>query len=205
MGITKIMAEHEMVILELLGLNYGGLRWCEFGNQGMYTKEVAKKVYENRGVEHTSMDLNGRNGSLIIDLGKPAPLNLVNYFDVVTNYGTIEHVNNQYEAFKNAHDLCKVGGIMIHGFPLVGNWMKHSRYLYSEKFAQELGKTCGYSVVDYTIFDKGYYLRPRNLLCITYLKKRDDEFIARERFTQIEGLIDSGDLTKTGNYVTKER
>lgn len=53
---------------------------------------------------------------------KPVPFIFINQFDVITNYGTIEHINDQYHAFKNVHDMCKSGGIMIHNFPPQGHW-----------------------------------------------------------------------------------
>ena len=205
MGITKPVEEYEKHVLNSLGWKYRGLKWCEFGNQGSYRNKIAKKIYEERGVLHTSMDLNGRDGALPIDLGQPVPSIYVNQFDVVTNYGTIEHINNQFETFKNVHDMCKEGGIMIHVFPLLGNWLKHCRYHYSEKFVTKLASVCDYCVIKHTILDELDYQMRKNMIAITYIKKKNSRFVTREEFSRIEGIVDSGDCRKTRNYTTKGR
>jgi len=50
-------------------------------------------------------------------------------FDLVTNNGTGEHVFNQYAVFKNAHDITKLGGFMIHVLPFY-RWVDHGFYNY---------------------------------------------------------------------------
>lgn len=147
MGIVRKSAEYEKLVLKRCGLKYAGLRWCELGDQVMlYRKnKPAKKRYEKLGVEHVSLDLNGRHGALPVDLCKP--VTGLGVFDVVTNYGTAEHVDNQYEVFKNIHNLCKVGGIIIHFMPAVGYWEGHSRYHYSLDFAANLAVQCQYRVI----------------------------------------------------------
>ena len=142
MALTKINSEYEKNVLKHLGWKYQGLKWCEFGNQRSFLGKSGKELLEDRGVEHTSMDLNGLDGALRIDLGKPVPADFLNRYNVITNYGTIEHINNQYDAFKNAHDMCRAGGIMIHSFPLVGNWPKHCRYYYDLEFVHKLAVAC---------------------------------------------------------------
>ncbi|MBC7332798.1 MAG: hypothetical protein H5T91_10320 [Synergistetes bacterium] len=99
MGISKSIWEYERSVLDLLGLEYEGLKWCELGNQRTDEGKVAKNIYLSRGVQHISIDINGRDGALPIDLDKPVPFIFLNQFDVITNYGTIEHVNNQYSVF----------------------------------------------------------------------------------------------------------
>lgn len=200
MGITRQVEEYEKSVLNFLGWKYKGLQWCEFGNQGNYKKMAAKKAYESYGVQHTSMDLNGRDGALPIDLGQPVAHYFVNQFDVVTNYGTIEHVNNQFQAFKNMHDMCKRGGAMIHTFPLVKNWPGHCRYYYSENFVEELANVCNYRIVKHIILSLKIN---KKLLIITYIKENGGRFVAEEEFEQIGGVEDTGNLSHTGDYTTK--
>lgn len=45
MGISKTIWEYEKGILDLLGLKYEGLKWCELGNQRTDEGKVAKKTY----------------------------------------------------------------------------------------------------------------------------------------------------------------
>ena len=52
------------------------------------------------------------------------------YFDVVTNCGTTEHVDNQnghnnYIAWKNLHDLLRVDGLHFSSLPAIGYWPDH--------------------------------------------------------------------------------
>jgi len=203
-GIEKSIVEYEKLVLYSLGLEYKGLKWCELGNQINYKNEVAKKVYQSLGVEHTSIDINGKNGALPINLDKPVPTALLDRFDVITNYGTIEHVNNQYQVFKNVHDMCKKGGIMIHVFPLKGHWPRHCRYYYSEVFVKGLANASNYRIINYTILDKDDYKTPNNLIAVTYIKKENNKFISKEEFDQIGGILDTGGLEFTGNYANED-
>jgi hypothetical protein len=42
---------------------------------------------------------------------EPTPQKFVGDFDLVVNFGTTEHLLNQYNAFKVIHDATKVGGV----------------------------------------------------------------------------------------------
>jgi len=197
MGILRIIKDYEESQLKLRGVKYEGLDWCELGNQD-FDGQPAKDIYESEGVSHTSIDLNGLDGALSLDLSQP--IDLKKKFDVITNYGTTEHCCDQYECFKNIHIFCKKGGIMIHGVPLVGNWRKHGRYYYSEKFFRELASACKYEVQDFQVLNKDYYQKPRNLVLVVFVKRQANSFISKEKFQSIQGLFDSGDISKTQNY-----
>jgi len=199
-GIEKSIVEYEKQVLYSLGLEYKGLKWCELGNQINYKNEIAKKVYLSLGVEHTSIDLNGKDGALPIDLDKPVPADLLDQFDVITNYGTIEHVNNQYQVFKNVHDVCKKNGLVIHVFPLKGHWPGHCRYYYSDLFINRLAGIANYKVVNYTILNKDVFRTPKNMIAVTYVKKENNRFIPEEEFEKIDGILDTGGLEFTGDY-----
>ena len=204
MGMTKPIEEYEKDTLSSLGLKYKGLKWCELGNQRTDEKKVAKEIYLSLGVEHISIDLNGEDGAIPIDLDKPVPVIFLNQFNVITNYGTIEHINNQFQVFKNVHDMCKQEGIMIHVLSPTGNWPGHCRYYYSEKFVRELARDCGYKIFNYKILDKSVHKSPNNVIVMTYIKKENNEFITKNEFEQIEGITDSGDLAHTGNYTNRK-
>jgi len=203
MGRGKIIEEYEKQSLNSLGLKYRDLKWCELGNQITNERKVAKNIYLSLGVEHISIDLNGDNGALPIDLGQLIPFIFLNQFDVITNYGTIEHVNNQFQVFKNVHDMLKHKGVIIHILPLIGNWPKHSRYYYSEKFVRDLANACSYQIINYKILDTSIYMKPKNLIAVTYIKENNNRFISKVKFDQIEGVQDTRDSTRTGNYTKK--
>jgi hypothetical protein len=61
------------------------------------------------------------------------PESLCGTFDVVANYGTSEHVANQYNLFKVAHDALKVGGVMHNFLPFFGG-INHGLFNYHPKF-----------------------------------------------------------------------
>jgi len=196
MPINHTILRYEGNIFKKLGINYSGLTWCELGNQ-RYEKAPAKKAYEKSNVKHTSIDINGLDGAIPLDLDKPVPSSLENKFDIVTNYGTTEHVNNQYSVFKNIHVMCKVGGLMIHGVPAINNWPDHCRYYYSELLFRTLAVLCNYVVIDLTLLSGGKYKPPYNLImCV--LKKADNHPFT---FTTT-GMLDSGCLT---HVITDEK
>jgi len=82
--VVRQLDEYEQNILSYFGLSYDGLIWCELGNQQHHNGGVAKDVYVKLGVDHTSIDINGKDGALQIDLDFPVTDELLNRFDVVT-------------------------------------------------------------------------------------------------------------------------
>jgi hypothetical protein len=67
------------------------------------------------------------------------------YFDCVFNFGTTEHVFNQYNAFKVIHDLTRVDGHMFHQVPTTG-YINHGYWVYSPRVFLELAKANDYEV-----------------------------------------------------------
>lgn len=207
MGITRTCREFERATLDLVQMDYKNLRICELGNQFMEELESpegrgpAKPIYSSWGVQHTSIDLNGLNGALVLDLDRPVPPNMVNRFDLVTNYGTVEHVNNQFQAFKNVHDMVRIGGAMIHTLPPPNSWPNHGRYHYSEEFVTQLARACNYQIVRMEIRD--CYSDSRSImnlkLIMVGLLKTSGTFMHADEFKKLP-LIDTGDLTHTGDY-----
>src|ERR1041384_5416258 len=71
----------------------------ELGNKVTGAGLVYKSVFEAMGIRHVSVDWNGKDGALPLDLRQP--LNL-GRFDMVTNFGTSEHVeDNQKAVWRN--------------------------------------------------------------------------------------------------------
>jgi len=132
------------------------------GNEGIPEK-TGKEYYTNRGVQHISVDLNGMDGAVKVDLSKPIKRSeWLGYFDVVTNVGTIEHVEpykGQYQCFMNVHNCLKVGGVAIHFLPdnseveKWGWWKGHCNYFYSQEFIEMLAMENNYRVISSKIID----------------------------------------------------
>jgi len=205
MGVIKQLDKYEQNVLSSLNLNYRGSIWCELGSQIYHRDKTksAKSVYVKRGVDHTSIDINGKFGALVLDLDFPVPVELLDKFDVVTNYGTIEHVNNQYQVFKNMHDMCRVRGIMIHGFPEKNTWEDHCRYYYNEDFIKQLASLCGYSIYNLSTMDLSSQNKRKILIVVTFMKEYGD-FITSEVFNTLS-IYDSKDMNNTGNYTKGRR
>lgn len=126
------------------------LRVAELGDQRvkMLRKHVAtlKTFFEFFGSYHVSIDLNGWGKALTLDLNEPiADHTLRAAFDMVTNFGTTEHVTNQLSVFRNVHWLCRPGGLMVHAVPMPG--VAHGSYQYSPEWFAALAERQHYAIV----------------------------------------------------------
>lgn len=167
MGLKKIYLDY---IHQCIGITLGelkGRRMLELGNQlirGDFAAEkTGKEYFENRGVEHVSVDLNGKHGALRLDLTKPEDFtDWQGYFDIVTNSGTSEHLEpkrGQYECFLIIHNCLKAGGIAIHLIPDIyeletkGCWKNTANNYYSHDFFRMLTRNNDYKLISLEIID----------------------------------------------------
>ena len=138
--------------LDHLGIGCAGLRVCELGDQLMEWDPhgTGKRYFESLGSTHVSIDLNGKNGSLPLDLTSQFDeATWGSKFDMVTNFGTTEHVRDQFSVFRNIHLFTKPGGVMIHTVPPVGAWTRHlhCHCWYRPGFFEALAEVNGYKVI----------------------------------------------------------
>jgi len=84
---------------------------------------------------HDAVDLHGTPRALKYDLNNPLPI--TDTYNMVLNFGTGEHVFNQYSFFKNMHDVTEVGGLMLHSMPNQGCY-DHGFYNYHPTFVFDL-------------------------------------------------------------------
>jgi hypothetical protein len=115
-------------------------RMIELGNQHFHDYKVGLAFYgdhfivkhwaEEKEIEHVSIDTSGADGAEPLDLSKP--ITGIAPADIVTNFGTSEHVgaSGQEQCFTNILALCKPGGIMLHAVPREGHWKGHSDVTY---------------------------------------------------------------------------
>ena len=149
MGISKDNIDLMDMALSAIGKDsFNGLQICELGNQrmrfGQY--ETGKEYLSAHGAIHISIDRNGMDGAIVLDLAKPIKL-WRGKFDLVTNYGTSEHVQNQKACFDNINNFCKAGGAMVHAVPFKGTYKTHCNFHYDTEFFVELAKERGYTIV----------------------------------------------------------
>jgi hypothetical protein len=155
LALRKITIDYINEMIKLAGFKMKGLKMCELGNQlisdNCVNFETAKEYFESLGVIHTSIDWNGKNGALALDLNKPID---IGEFDVITNVGFIEHVEDEEQCLENVHNLTRDGGAIIHIAPKVGSYVKHKCYRwYVEEWFYELAERKKYKILDVGIIN----------------------------------------------------
>ena len=106
------------------------------------------EIADLANIEYNSFDVCPALKTELLDLnfdGLPAKYR--NYYDVVTNFGTTEHIFNQWNCFSVIHGATKVGGTMYHVLPATG-YLDHGYYCYTPLFFRDLAKANGYEIVD---------------------------------------------------------
>lgn len=127
-------------------LLFPGAAILELGNK-KNSIGVYKPWFKQEGYKHVSIDINGQDGAIPLDLREPIPKALLTEllvpteYDILTNSGTIEHVETNLEAaWRNAFDLVKVGGYQVHITPAAGEWQAHGLYHPTHEFFEWMAK-----------------------------------------------------------------
>lgn len=137
---------------------------------------------------YNAIDASGENGAYVFDLNTniEEKYSFFEKFDVVTNLGTIEHCFNVSEAFKNMHNLCKAGGLMVHAFPSSGN-ANHGLYNLQPRLFALLAQSNNYEILNFSFtvdykpelrkFTHDHYASydDRDLMCYVVYKKNDEK------------------------------
>ena len=121
-----------------------------------------------------SIDTNGLDGALPLDLRKPICVCL-GTFDMVTNFGTTEHVSvNDYKGqvacWKNILMAMHVGSVLVSVTPKPGaqKWARHGRWYPTLQFFDELAEKNGLQV------ERGY--TDTNLVYARLVRIKDKKF-----------------------------
>ncbi len=159
------------------------------GCQNLYNTdnygEIAHSYFEQKQHNVFSLDILGCQGSKAMDLREVLDLCQV---DLVLQHGTVEHIDGSlYQPFKNIHDACKVGGVMIHENPMVGNWPGHGYHYFTEEFYTAIADALNYEVLELTKeAAMGNVKDGWNISCV-FCKISDNPFIAEQQFNEIYG------------------
>jgi hypothetical protein len=115
-------------------------------------------VFEQCGFLHTSIDISPHGKNVILfDLNvDTVPSSLGESFDLVTNFGTTEHILNQYNCFATIHDFTRLNGLIYHDLPM-GGYFFHGYFSYTPMFFFHLAKAN-----DYEILYRHYWKAPGN-------------------------------------------
>lgn len=128
-----------------------GIRSClELGNKRERDNPPYKAWFEQRGIRHVSVDLNGRDGALALDLRDP--LNL-GRFDLVTNYGTTEHVSEQEPAWRNIAEACDK--LFVSVTPAAGQYPGHGMWQPTQAFYLQFAKLNGFRLERLFLRERG--------------------------------------------------
>lgn len=145
------------------------------------------------GGNHKSIDMNGKEDSLIVDLRLPIEDNdeygILNWADLVIDAGTSEHVEVQYYNWKNLYDVCKVGGYVVHILPKVGYWDGHCEFKYTSEFFVQLSDAMGYEIIE---LHDDIESSSRGDVCCIFKKVSDIPFMSTSEFEKLPIHIESG-------------
>jgi hypothetical protein len=83
------------------------------------------------GVDYLALDIFEAEDCMLFDLNTDSvPENLRGQFDLVTNFGTSEHIFDQYRIFMAVHEFTKTGGLIYHDVPM-GGYFYHGYFSYT--------------------------------------------------------------------------
>lgn len=110
---------------------------------GGYLGSLLKGV----GFQYTAFDIFEAPDTRLMDLNIHfVPADLRSKFDLVTNYGTTEHVLNQMLAMRSIHELARAGGLIHHDLPM-GGYFLHCYFTYNPGVFHDLATANGYRLV----------------------------------------------------------
>jgi hypothetical protein len=106
------------------------------------------ELLERAGIDYRSLDIADGYRTTILDLNHARlPRSLRGRFDLVLNFGTTEHILNQYNCFKIIHDATKVGGHIVHSVPALG-FVDHGYVAYTGRCFFDLAGYNGYEITE---------------------------------------------------------
>jgi SAM-dependent methyltransferase len=108
---------------------------------------------------YASVDLLDKRATYLFDLNNAVPD--IGSFDVVTNFGTIEHVFDIGQAFRSLHRLLKPGGVSLHCMPAFA-FIDHGFYNIHPIFFIELATANAYDIVDFSYIDNMFVRNSRH-------------------------------------------
>ena len=205
MGIRLKGIKYFEEITSVLNLKtFDGLHLCELGDLFM-RKDAhrgyrrASQFFSELGFSVSVIDLGiGREkidkDVLQYDLSKP--IETEHRFDFIIDFGTGEHIADQYEFHRNIHNLSRKGAVVIRSNPSsrykgVDDTLKptHGLYHYTVSFFTKLAWLCRYKIIDVREMTNDYFLkdpRRKNHIYASLMKTKDNEFPSREQFQDLE-------------------
>jgi hypothetical protein len=113
------------------------------------------EISDLTNIEYNSVDVCPGLKTEILDLNfDKLPKYMAGHYDVVLNFGTTEHIFNQWNCFEVMHDATKVGGVIYHQLPASG-YLDHGYYCYTPLFFREMAEANAYEILDLFVTPAG--------------------------------------------------
>jgi hypothetical protein len=110
-------------------------------------QKPARLLYEALGISYGCVDVDGRTGSICMDLNfDPVPEAHKGQYGLITNHGTSEHILNQFNVFKVMHEFAKPGSVFIHAVPFTVH-LEHGFFNYQPNFFEALARYNSYETL----------------------------------------------------------
>ena len=125
----------------------------DFGPQGIWNRkswghseQEAKYLYQQLGIaNYDSIDHIDQSATITGDLNYP--LKISKKFDIVTDFGTMEHCFNIESFLRNMHESTEVNGVMLHVVPTAHGY-NHGFYNFNSVLFLELARSNNYELLD---------------------------------------------------------
>jgi hypothetical protein len=143
--VVKHKQEFDVLTLHKAAVDYA-YRSSLFGHHSIRTLFLSELI-ELTDLQYVSFDVVNARKAELFDLNvHHLADDKKGTFDLVLNFGTTEHLINQYNAFQVIHDATRVGGLMFHMVPATG-YLDHGYFCYNGLMFQELAQANGYDLV----------------------------------------------------------
>ncbi len=158
----------------------------EFISNGRYLPFSQSVLYRRLGIEsYTCSDSIDPRANYKLDLNVPLPPDMPK-FDVVTNFGTLEHIFDVAQAFSNIDGLLADNGIVLHLCPALGD-INHGLWNLHPTTFFDIARENGYDILAYDYVDNVY------VRCINMLK--DNEISAPFDFKSLPVQVNHHDTS----------
>jgi len=115
---------------------------------GGTNESFAGEIFEAAGFTYEAIDIAEGFNTTIVDLNhEMVPEEFVGNFDAVMNFGTTEHIFNQFNSFAAIHEATKAGGYIFHSLPSIGH-TDHCYFTYNGRFFFDMAGYNNYKIVD---------------------------------------------------------
>lgn len=113
--------------------------------------QYASKLYSALGYSSISFDLVDAPLTRRLDLNTDlVPDEYRGSANLTTNFGTTEHILNQFNCFRFVHDITRPGGLMWHALPS-SDYYGHGFFKYDPGFFFALARANDYKIVDWSL------------------------------------------------------